>query len=442
MQNILNYSRINPVKETRLPNLSQFWKQQFTFCLVIFVCLFLLFAPKSALSATQNISFNCAANSYQAPTAPGDILVITLTAPCKTQNTYYGTNLTLNSIVSSSGVSKTIATSTLYSVGDVFTYTVGNNTTSDGSGTFTNTRAHFSNTSGTTDYGVYARTPNTPTVTSITPTSGSANGGTTVTITGKSFVIGGVAGATTSVVTGVTIGGFPVQSYTVSLAGDVTSSTISAVTPAGIAGSASVVVTNTVGSNAANSLFTYVLPPSATANTTAAQNLTVSGVMSNITPLTGSGGTAPLTYYVSSGTLPSGISLNATTGVISGTPTAAYSTANVVIAVKDANNIPASTTSSVSFTVAARPTRTASDTTSRTLAVGLPISSFTPITGTGGTAPLNYFISSGTLPSGLTLNSTTGLVSGTPTAIYSAASVVFGVKDANNITPPQPACTC
>ncbi len=426
MQNILNYSRINPVKETRLPNLSQFWKQQFTFGLVIFVCSFLLLAPKSALSATQNISFNCSANSFQAPSVPGDILVITLTAACKTQNTNYGTNVTLNSIVSSTGVSKTIATSTLYSVGDVFTYTVG---TAVG----TNTNAGFSNTAGSSYYGVYAATPSIPNVTAISPTSGSANGGTSVTITSsssRSFQTLGTGGAWVSVVTDVTIGGVAVQSYSVT-----SDTTLTAVTPAGSVGTASVVVTNTVGSNSANTLYTYVEPPTATSNSPAAQNLTLTGAMTNITPLTGSGGTAPLTYYVSSGTLPSGISLNATTGVISGTPTATYSTANVVIAVKDANNIPASTTSSVSFTVAARPTRTASDTTSRTLAVGLPISSFTPITGTGGTAPLNYFISSGTLPSGLTLNSTTGLVSGTPTAIYSAASVVFGVKDANNITP-------
>ena len=406
--------------------MSQFWKQQFTFGLVIFVCSFLLLAPKSALSATQNISFNCSANSFQAPSVPGDILVITLTAACKTQNTNYGTNVTLNSIVSSTGVSKTIATSTLYSVGDVFTYTVG---TAVG----TNTNAGFSNTAGSSYYGVYAATPSIPNVTAISPTSGSANGGTSVTITSsssRSFQTLGTGGAWVSVVTDVTIGGVAVQSYSVT-----SDTTLTAVTPAGSVGTASVVVTNTVGSNSANTLYTYVEPPTATSNSPAAQNLTLTGAMTNITPLTGSGGTAPLTYYVSSGTLPSGISLNATTGVISGTPTATYSTANVVIAVKDANNIPASTTSSVSFTVAARPTRTASDTTSRTLAVGLPISSFTPITGTGGTAPLNYFISSGTLPSGLTLNSTTGLVSGTPTAIYSAASVVFGVKDANNITP-------
>ncbi len=412
--------------------MSHFWKEKFAFGLVFFVYFFLLLTPKFALAATQNISYSCADNSLQAPVVPGDLLVITLTANCKTDSFVagYGTNVTLNSIVNSSGQEKTKAFSTLYSVGDVFTYTVGSNF----SGTFVNTLAKFRHPTLSNTYGVYVRMPNVPSIVSISPNSGSADGGTTVTITGKSFVVPGVNGTTTSVVTGVSIGGVPVQSYTVNLTGDSDSATISAVTSAGTAGSASVVVTNTVGSNVANSLFTYALPPTATANSTAVQNLTLTGTMTNITPLTGSGGIAPLTYYVSSGTLPSGLTLNSSTGVISGTPNVAYSTASVVIAVKDSNNISASTTASVSFTVVARPTAT-TNTTPRTLAVGLPISSFTPITGTGGTAPLNYFISSGTLPSGLTLNSSTGLVSGTPTAIYTAASVVFGVKDANNITP-------
>ena len=296
MQNILNYSRINPVKETRLPNLSQFWKQRFTFGLVIFVCLFLLLAPKSALSATQNISFNCAANSFQAPTAPGDILVITLTAACKTPPSNsswgYGRNLTLNSIVSSTGVTKSIAYSTTYSIGDVFTYTVGSNISD--STTFTNTMASFYNTANDA-YGVYARTPNIPTITSISPTSGSENGNTSVTITGTSFVLPGINSVSTSLVTSVTIGGVPVQSYLVNTAGTHASATITVVTPPGTAGTASVVVTNTVGSNSANTLYTYVAPPTATSNSPAAQNLTLTGAMTNITPLTGSGGTAPLT---------------------------------------------------------------------------------------------------------------------------------------------------
>lgn len=426
MKNLQNYARCYPVDEKSSLKRPYFCVKKIGHFFAFVAFLYFLVVPQFALSATLNISYNCSANSYQAPSVPGDILVITLTAACKTQSGNYGTNVTLNSIVSSTGVSKTIALSTLYSIGDVFTYTVGSNL-----GVLT--LAGFINTGGTTQYGVYAATPNIPNVSAISPSSGSANGGTSVTITSssiRSFQILSTGGVWSSVVTGVTIGGKPVQSYSVT-----SDTTLTAITPESLSiGPASVVVTNTVGSSSANTLFTYAAPPTATANSTAAQKLTLTGAMTNITPLTGSGGTAPLTYYVSSGTLPNGISLNASTGVISGTPTATYSTADVVIGVKDANNLPASTTATVSFTAVARPT-TSTNTTTRTLAVGLPISSFTPITGTGGTAPLTYFISSGTLPSGLTLDSTTGLVSGTPTAAYSSATVTFGVKDANNITP-------
>jgi alpha-tubulin suppressor-like RCC1 family protein len=88
---------------------------------------------------------------------------------------------------------------------------------------------------------------------------------------------------------------------------------------------------------------------SATATTTA-QNLTVGTVMTSFTPLTASGGATPYTYS-HTGTLPTGLSFNASTGAVTGTPTAAYATANLVFSVKDALNVVASTTSTVSFTV-------------------------------------------------------------------------------------------
>ncbi|MDO8990993.1 MAG: putative Ig domain-containing protein [Sideroxyarcus sp.] len=88
----------------------------------------------------------------------------------------------------------------------------------------------------------------------------------------------------------------------------------------------------------------------ATANT-AAQNLTVGTAMVSFSPLTPGGGATPYTYYVSTGTLPAGLSLNTGTGAVTGTPTATYAAANVVFSVKDANNVVASATSTVSFAV-------------------------------------------------------------------------------------------
>ena len=90
---------------------------------------------------------------------------------------------------------------------------------------------------------------------------------------------------------------------------------------------------------------------SATATTTP-QSLTVGIAMASFSPLSPSGGAAPYTYSVRSGTLPAGLILDSVTGAVTGTPSAAYPTANVTFGVQDANYAAASTTSTVSFTVA------------------------------------------------------------------------------------------
>jgi uncharacterized repeat protein (TIGR02059 family) len=90
-----------------------------------------------------------------------------------------------------------------------------------------------------------------PTVTSISPTSGTTAGGTSVTITGTNFI----SGAT------VTIGGNSCTSVVV-----VSSTSITCTTPSGTAGSQDVVVATGVSPNATLAGgFTYVAPPAAPA---------------------------------------------------------------------------------------------------------------------------------------------------------------------------------
>lgn len=89
---------------------------------------------------------------------------------------------------------------------------------------------------------------------------------------------------------------------------------------------------------------------SATATSTP-QYLAAGTAMAAFQPLTASGGATPYTYSITTGTLPTGLNLNASTGAVTGTPTAAYTTANLVISVRDANSVVASTASTVSFSV-------------------------------------------------------------------------------------------
>lgn len=93
----------------------------------------------------------------------------------------------------------------------------------------------------------------TPTVSSVSPSSGAVSGGETVTVTGSGFYDGGVSSA----VTGVTVGGFAGTSVTVA-----SDTSLTFVTPvrAGAdrsAGPSAVVVTTSGGASGSSVLYTF-----------------------------------------------------------------------------------------------------------------------------------------------------------------------------------------
>ncbi|WP_397383790.1 beta strand repeat-containing protein, partial [Prosthecobacter sp.] len=142
--------------------------------------------------------------------------------------------------------------------------------------------------------------------------------------------------------------------------------------------------------------------------------------------LAASGGIAPYSAWtVTGGALPAGLTLNASTGVISGTPTASASPATTVtVRVNDANGCQG--TRAVTLQIC--PVISLSPTTPATGTVGVAYSQ--TITASGGSASYTYALVSGTLPAGLTLNTSTGVVSGTPTT-PSSGSVTIRATDAN-----------
>ncbi|HEX3842240.1 MAG TPA: putative Ig domain-containing protein, partial [Acidimicrobiales bacterium] len=142
--------------------------------------------------------------------------------------------------------------------------------------------------------------------------------------------------------------------------------------------------------------------------------------------LVGSGGTAPLTWSVTTGSLPAGLTLNAATGVISGTPTAAGSP-TFIVTLTDTNGKKA--TQSYTLAVVIGPSITTPSLPSGE--VGVAYSQ--PLAGTGGTTPYTWSVTTGSLPAGLTLNSATGVISGSPTAAGSPTFTVT-LTDANSQT--------
>ena len=69
---------------------------------------------------------------------------------------------------------------------------------------------------------------------------------------------------------------------------------------------------------------------------------------------------------------------------------------------------------------------------SSSLITGLPAS--IQLIASGGTPPYVYSIASG-LPAGLSLNASTGLITGTPTTLQTATALVWGVQDSATPTP-------
>ena len=137
--------------------------------------------------------------------------------------------------------------------------------------------------------------------------------------------------------------------------------------------------------------------------------------------LTGISGTAPYTWSLSSGAFPTGLSINAA-GVISGTPTAAQST-NPTIKLTDSaggtvlKTFSVTTVTAVNITTASLPAGTVGTAYSTTLAAA------------GGVSPYLWGLVAGSIDPGLTLNATSGLISGVPLTA-TTYSPTFQVTDA------------
>jgi lysophospholipase L1-like esterase len=132
------------------------------------------------------------------------------------------------------------------------------------------------------------------------------------------------------------------------------------------------------------------------------------------TTLATAGGTQPVSWKLETGTLPTGVSLDSETGTISGTPSGAGKT-TVTVGGTDSAEPAQSTTATLTLT---------------TLAESEPLALIAPeppagkageyyglaLNSTGGVAPISWTVSAGTLPDGLTLDATTGEISGLPTS--------------------------
>ena len=151
--------------------------------------------------------------------------------------------------------------------------------------------------------------------------------------------------------------------------------------------------------------------------------------------LTAAGGTAPYTFSVGSGSLPAGLSLNAATGVLSGTTNVAGSFTFGIKVTDSSTGVGAPFSASNSYTLAvAAPALSLTPSSLAAIRAGDAYSQ--PFTAAGGVAPYAYSVSSGALPAGLVLDAASGVLSGTPTA-FGSFSFTVQAKDAHQFTVQQ-----
>lgn len=126
-------------------------------------------------------------------------------------------------------------------------------------------------------------------------------------------------------------------------------------------------------------------------------------------------GTATYRYALSSGLLPSGLLLNAATGAITGTPAAnSAGSYTVTVTATDSATYPVKGTATFTLTVAGGLVVTSTGTAPYTTTFGTAVASVTHVSAVGGVFPYAYAITApGTLPLGMTINTTTGIISTT-----------------------------
>lgn len=147
--------------------------------------------------------------------------------------------------------------------------------------------------------------------------------------------------------------------------------------------------------------------------------------------LTATGGTGTLTWAVTIGTLPAGLTLS-TGGLLSGTPTTAGTSTFTVTATDSATPTANTATKQFSLTIAA-PGALAITTAATLPAATVNTSYTTTLAATGGISPYTWSVTSGSaLPAGLTLDPTTGVISGTPTV---AGTSTFSITVTDSATP-------
>lgn len=202
--------------------------------------------------------------------------------------------------------------------------------------------------------------------------------------------------------------------WSVSGGGTLSNSTTSTATytaPAATSSAQTVTITATSIADTAKTGTATITVPAAPSITTTSLSAGAVGTAYSVS-LAASGGISPYTWTITSGSLPTGLSMT-TGGVISGTPTAAsVGTATATFKVTDSGS-PNALTATASLTLTIQPAPTITFPSATLTGATYHASYSATVAATGGAGTLTYSITAGALPTGLSM-STAGAITGTP----------------------------
>jgi len=152
------------------------------------------------------------------------------------------------------------------------------------------------------------------------------------------------------------------------------------------------------------------------------------GVSYNAT-LTADGGATPYTWSIDKGTLPAGLSLDSGTGVISGVPMASGDS-TFTVKVSENSTPVKSDKQGYAVTIAASEALIIATVN---MADGVEETAYNAtVLALGGTPPYTWSIANGNLPDGLIIDTSSGVISGTPTK---KGNYNFTIQVSDNATP-------
>ncbi|WP_288193909.1 autotransporter domain-containing protein [uncultured Phyllobacterium sp.] len=172
--------------------------------------------------------------------------------------------------------------------------------------------------------------------------------------------------------------------------------------------------TNLDGTSAPATVTVTVSPPTMTLSPAGSLPDASSGSVYSQTFSAG-GGTAPYTFSIAAGSLPNGMTLNAATGALTGTPTVSGTFPFSVRATDSSTGPGAPFSVTNSYILVVRPAGIISLAPSTFPSGKGGVNYLQTMTASGGTAPYSFAITSGSLPNGMTLSSA-GVLSGAPDA--------------------------